>query len=163
MDGFSEATHEDYDQRQLTSRHYAGYSDQGCRLSSNNNIRQVDNILSQKCLAKQVLENDGVTFVEDQKAFLVNGHTNEIYAVTVYSNESCNCHSTITCHYILAVRTEMEDDLHQPKKINNSFEKSRKRNDKKSDKKKPQTDDYDKEVVANPESDEGNIARYCTE
>lgn len=45
---------------------------------SETNLKGIDNSnLSQTCLAKLTVANNGVTFVENQKAFIVNGNNNK--------------------------------------------------------------------------------------
>lgn len=69
--------------------------------------------LSQTCLAKLTVANNGVTFVENQKAFIVNGNNNKKYAVTLFPKESCQCPATGTCYHMLAARITMGDNIKQ--------------------------------------------------
>ena len=36
-------------------------------------------------------KNNGVTFVEEQRAFIVNGNNNKKYAVTLFPKQTCQC------------------------------------------------------------------------
>ena len=111
--------------------------------------------MSQACLAKLTVENNGVTFVENQKAFIVNGNNNKKYAVALFPKETCQCPATGTCYHILAARIKIGDNISEPKKIINLKQLSKnslKRNDKKSGRKKPRPNDYDKDIIPAPDS-----------
>ena len=85
-------------------------------------------------------KNNGVTFVEEQRAFIVNGNNNfkKKYAVTLFPKQTCQCPATGTCYHILAARLEMGDTISDSKKVVNLKQLSKnnlKRNDKKSGRK----------------------------
>ena len=113
--------------------------------------------MSQVCLAKLMVENNGVTFVENQKAFIVNGNKNKNYEVTLFPKETCQCPATGTCYmyHILSARIKIGNNISEPKKIINLKQLSKnnfKRNDKKSGRKKPRPNDYDKDIIPAPDS-----------
>ena len=99
--------------------------------------------MSQACLAKLMVENNGVTFVENQKA--------------LFPKETCQCPATGTCYmyHILSARIKIGNNISEPKKIINLKQLSKnnlKRNDQKSVRKKPRPNDYDKDIIPAPDS-----------
>lgn len=59
--------------------------------------------LGQFSLAKYVLDNKGVTHVPECNAYIVKGHNDKKYCVTLHP-ETCQCPSSTRCYHILAVR-----------------------------------------------------------
>ncbi|CAC5424992.1 unnamed protein product [Mytilus coruscus] len=116
-----------------------------------------DKNLSQKSLARLTVENDNVTFVQQQKAFMVKGTQGNIYAVTLLPKETCQCPSTTQCYHILAAKMFLGDETdNKPRVVNLRLLSKRnlKRNDKKSGRKKPCANDYDNtEVLPAPDSE----------
>ncbi|CAC5412487.1 unnamed protein product [Mytilus coruscus] len=93
-----------------------------------------DKNLSQKSLARLTVENDNVTFVQQQKAFMVKGTQGNIYAVTLLPKETCQCPSTTQCYHILAAKMFLGDETdNKPRVVNLRLLSKRnlKRNDKK--------------------------------
>ena len=60
-------------------------------------------VTSQHALAKYVLNNNLITLVPTQGAFIVQGRGGK-YCVTLFPKESCQCPSTTTCFHILAAK-----------------------------------------------------------
>jgi hypothetical protein len=118
----------------------------------------IDNSLSQKSLPRLTVENGNVSFVQQQKAFMVTGTQRKVYAVTLLPKEKCQCPSTTQCYHILAAKMYIGDDIeNKPRVVNLRMlsKRSLKRNDKKSGKKKPRRNDYDNaEVLPAPDSEE---------
>ena len=95
----------------------------------------IDTSLLQKSLARLTVENGNVSFVQQQKAFMVTGTQGKVYAVTLLPNEKCQCPSTTQCYHILAAKMYICDDIEtKPKVVNLRMlsKRSLKRNDKKS-------------------------------
>ena len=118
----------------------------------------IDNSLSQNSLPRLTVENGNVSFVQQQKAFMVTGTQRKVYAVTLLPKEKCQCPSTTQCYHILAAKMYIGDDIeNKPRVVNLRMlsKRSLKRNDKKSGKKKPRRNDYDNaEVLPAPDSEE---------
>jgi uncharacterized Zn finger protein len=104
------------------------------------------------------VENDNVSFVQQQKAFMVTGTQGKVYAVTLLPKEKCQCPSTTQCYHILAAKLYIGDDIeNKPRVVNLRMlsKRSLKRNDRKSGRKKPRRNDYDNaEVLSAPHSEE---------
>jgi hypothetical protein len=116
---------------------------------------QQDRQLSQMSLAKFVIENNGVTHVPACNAYIVEGHNNKKYCVTLHP-ETCQCPSVSRCYHIIAVR--MFVGLHVPMGNDNRkmnlralSKRSLKRSDDKSGRKKPRVNDID--AIVNPAPD----------
>ena len=58
---------------------------------------------SQQSLARFIVENNLITLVPQQGAFIVNGQKGK-YCVTLFPKETCQCVSTSTCYHILAAK-----------------------------------------------------------
>ena len=118
----------------------------------------IDKSLSQKSLARLTVENGNVSFVQQQKAFMVTGTQGKVYAVTLLLKEKCQCPSTTHCYHILAAKMYIGDDIeNKPRVVNLRMlsKRSLKRNDRKSGRKKPRRNDYDNaEVLSAPHSEE---------
>jgi hypothetical protein len=92
----------------------------------------IDKGLSQKSLARLTVENDNVSFVQQQKAFMVTGTQGKVYAVTLLPREKCQCPSTTQCYHILAAKMYIGDDIeNKPRVVNLRMlsNRSLKRND----------------------------------
>ena len=95
----------------------------------------IDKSLSQKSLARLTVENGNVSFVQQQKAFMVTGTQGKVYAVTLLLTEKCQCPSTTHCYHILAAKMYIGDDIeNKPRVVNLRMlsKRSLRRNDKKS-------------------------------
>ena len=95
----------------------------------------IDKSLSQKSLARLTVENGNVSFVQQQKAFMVTGTQGKVYAVTLLLKEKCQCPSTTHCYHILAAKMYIGDDIeNKPRVVNLRMlsKRSLRRNDKKS-------------------------------
>lgn len=93
--------------------------------------------LSQKSLAKYVLDNKGETYVPECNANIVKGHNDKKYCVTLHP-ETCQCPSSTRCYHILAVRMSIGFPVDADnRKV--SLRSLSKRSDKKSGRKKPRT------------------------
>lgn len=73
------------------------------KIVSNENTLQ-DKDLTQKSLARLTVENGHVTFVQQQRAFMVKGTQGTNYAVTLLPKETCQCPSTTHCYHIIAAK-----------------------------------------------------------
>lgn len=62
-----------------------------------------NNDSSQQSLARFIVENNLITLVPQQGAFIVNGQKGK-YCVTLFPKETCQCVSTSTCYHILAAK-----------------------------------------------------------
>ncbi|VDI35358.1 Hypothetical predicted protein [Mytilus galloprovincialis] len=125
------------------------------KIVSNENTLQ-DKDLTQKSLARLAVENGHVTFVQQQRAFMVKGTQGTNYAVTLLPKETCQCPSTTHCYHIIAAKLFIGDEIDSKTKIVNLRRLNRKnlkRNDKKSGRKKPRANDYDIDVVPAPDSE----------
>ncbi|CAC5387653.1 unnamed protein product [Mytilus coruscus] len=114
-----------------------------------------DTNLSQKSLARLTVKNGNVTFVQQQKAFMVKGTQGTVYAVTLLPKETGQCPSTTQCYHIMAAKIFIGDESENKPKIMNLrmlSKRNLKRNDKKSGRKKPRPNDYD-EVIPAPDSE----------
>ena len=60
-------------------------------------------VTSQHALAKYVVDNNLITLVPTQSAFVVQGRGGK-YCVTLNPKETCQCPSTTTCFHILAAK-----------------------------------------------------------
>ena len=58
---------------------------------------------SQQSLARLIVENNLITLVPQQGAFIVNGQKGK-YCVTLFPKKTCQCESTSTCYHILAAK-----------------------------------------------------------
>ncbi|XP_078310197.1 uncharacterized protein LOC144618313 [Crassostrea virginica] len=108
-----------------------------------------DNNISQKSLAKFVLDNNGVMHVPECEAYIVKGHNEKKYCVT------CQCPSMSRCYHILAVRMFVGlpiDDCHSEVSLRSLSKRSLKRSDKKSGRKRPRKNDVDISVTPAPDS-----------
>ena len=113
-----------------------------------------DNNISQKSLAKFVLDNNGVMHVPECEAYIVKGHNEKKYCVTLHP-ETCQCPSMSRCYHILAVRMFVGlpiDDCHSEVSLRSLSKRSLKRSDKKSGRKRPRKNDVDISVTPAPDS-----------
>ena len=79
----------------------------------------IDKSLSQKSLARLTVENGNVSFVQQQKAFMVTGTQGKVYDVTLLPKEKCQCPSTTQCYHILAAKMYIADDIeNKPRVVN---------------------------------------------
>ncbi|CAG2193722.1 unnamed protein product [Mytilus edulis] len=58
---------------------------------------------SQQSLARFIVDNNLITLVPQQGAFIVNGRKGK-YCVTLFPKETCQCESSSTCFHILAAK-----------------------------------------------------------
>ena len=65
--------------------------------------RPVDRNISRKSLAQFVIDNNGVMHVPNANCYVVNGHNDAKYCVTLHP-EFCACPSMSRCYHILAVK-----------------------------------------------------------
>ena len=109
---------------------------------------------SQHALAEYVLDNNLITLVPTQGAFIVQDRSGK-YCVTLFPKESCQCPSTTTCFHILAAKMSIGQEPIEKRPIVNLrllTKKKRKRVDKKSGKKQPKPNDYEPIVEPAPDS-----------
>ena len=59
---------------------------------------------SQEDLAERVVKADGVRFISDLKAYMVEGIRGKAYSVKLHPKEECHCPSTATCYHIMAAK-----------------------------------------------------------
>ena len=59
---------------------------------------------SQEDLAERGVKADGVRFIPDLKAYMVEGIRGKAYSVKLHPKEECHCPSTATCYHILAAK-----------------------------------------------------------
>ena len=109
---------------------------------------------SQQSLARFIVDNNLITLVPQQGAFIVNGRKGK-YCVTLFPKETCQCESSSTCFHILAAK--MSIGLQPTKKDNvvslRALSKnSKKKIDKKSGRKQPRANDYGIEFEPAPDS-----------
>lgn len=109
-----------------------------------------DKGITQKALALELVQREGIIFVPQMKSFMVQ------YAVTLFPKETCQCPSTNTCYHILAARLLIGIDEKETTKTINLTQlrrNSRKRRDKKSGRKQPRKLDCDQlNVTPAPDS-----------
>ena len=109
-------------------------------------------------LVRLTVENGNMSFVQQQKAFMVTGTQGNVYAVALLPKETCQCTSTTQCYHIVAAKMYIGDDIEKKPRVVNLrmlSKRSLKRKDKKSGRKKPRPNDYDNaEVLPAPDSEE---------
>ena len=89
---------------------------------------------SQQSLARFIVENNLITLVPQQGAFIVNGQKGK-YCVTLFPKETCQCVSTSTCYHILAAKMSIGLEAIQKNRVVNLralSKNSKKKIDKKS-------------------------------
>ncbi|WAR27999.1 hypothetical protein MAR_013703, partial [Mya arenaria] len=64
--------------------------------------KQIQPVRSQCALAERVIEDNGIVFVPQMGAFMVNGSKNEKYSVSILPKEKCSCPATSRCYHIIA-------------------------------------------------------------
>ena len=57
---------------------------------------------SQMALARDVIENNDIEYIESMDAYMVKGATTKKYAVELNPNERCNCPAQGRCYHIIA-------------------------------------------------------------
>ena len=93
-----------------------------------------DRDMSQKSLAQYVLDNNEVTHVPECDAYIVNGHQDKKYCVTLRP-ETCQCPSSSRCYHVIAVKMFMGLAVNQDSRdicLRSLSKRSLKRSDKKS-------------------------------
>ena len=109
---------------------------------------------SQEDLAEKVVKAGGVKFVEDLKAYMVEGVGGRKYSVTLHPKEECHCPSTATCYHIMAAKLfigmTIKSEKEEWKLVSVMRYKSRPRSQKKIGQKKPKKTDF--EIVPAPDS-----------
>ena len=73
---------------------------------------------SQQNLARFIVENNLITLVPQQGAFIVNGQKGK-YCVTLFTKETCQCVSTSTCYHILAAKMNIGLEAIQKNRVVN--------------------------------------------
>jgi hypothetical protein len=73
---------------------------------------------SQQSLARFIVENNLITLVPQQSAFIVNGQQGK-YCVTLFPNETCQCVSTSTCYHVLAAKMSIGLEAIQKNRVVN--------------------------------------------
>ena len=117
-------------------------------------ISVLDKNCSQQASARYIVENNFILLVPSQGVFVVHGRSNE-YCVTVFLKETCQCPSTTTCHYILAVKISIGLQPIEKKRVVNLrvlSTKSKKNIHKKSGRKQPRPNDIETEIEPAPNS-----------
>ena len=92
---------------------------------------------SEHALAKYVIDNNLISLVPTQGAFIVQGSK---YCVTLFPQETCHCPSTTTCFHILAAKISIGQEPVEKRTVVNLrllTKNSRKRVDKTSGRQKP--------------------------
>ncbi|KAK3108536.1 hypothetical protein FSP39_010086 [Pinctada imbricata] len=110
--------------------------------------------MTQKAMARLVLDSNGVTHVPECNAFVVTGSNNQKYCVTL-NPETCQCPSVSTCYHIIAVKLFVGlavDDKKTEVSLRTLSKRSLKRSDKKSGRKRPRINDIDPDVIPAPDS-----------
>jgi hypothetical protein len=100
------------------------------------------------------VENNLITLVPQQGAFIVNGQKGK-YCATLFPKETCQCVSTSTCYHILAAKMSIGLEAIQKNRVVNLralSKNSKEKIDKKSDRKKPRVNDYEIEFEPAPDS-----------
>ena len=96
---------------------------------------------SQEDLAERVVKADGVRFIPDLKAYMVEGIRGKAYSVKLHPKEECHCLSTATCYHILAAKLfigmSIKSAKEEKKLVSLMRYKSRPRSQKKIGQKKP--------------------------
>ena len=111
-------------------------------------------VTSQHDLAKYVLDNNLITLVPTQGAFIVQDRSGK-YCVTLFPKESYQCPSTTTCFHILAANMSIGQEPIEKRSVVNLRllkKNTRKRVVKKSDKKQTRPNDYEPIVEPAPDS-----------
>jgi hypothetical protein len=99
------------------------------------------------------VENNLITLVPQQGAFIVNGQKGK-YCVTLFPKETCQCVSTSTCYHILAAKMSIGLEAIQKNRVVNLralSKNSKKKIDKKSGRKQPRVNDYEIEFEPAPD------------
>ncbi|CAG2246623.1 unnamed protein product [Mytilus edulis] len=111
-------------------------------------------VSSQHALAKYIVDNNLITLVPSQAAFIVQGQNGK-YCVTLFPKKTCQCPSTTTCFHILAAKMSIGQEPIEKRPVVSRrvlTKNNRKRVDKKSGKKQPRQNDYDPVVEPAPDS-----------
>jgi hypothetical protein len=74
---------------------------------SNHTHQFPPSVTSQHSLARYVIDNNLITHVPSQRAFIVQGRGGK-YCVTLFPKEKCQCPSTTTCFHLLAAKMSIE-------------------------------------------------------
>ena len=104
-----------------------------------------DKSCSQQSLARFIVDNNLITLVPQQGAFIVHGWKGK-YCVTLFPRETCQCESTSTCYHILAAKISIGLEPVQKNRVVNLralSKNSKKEIDKKSGRKQPRANDYE--------------------
>ena len=100
------------------------------------------------------MENNLITLVPQQGAFIVNGKKRK-YCVTLFSKETCQWVSTSTCYHILAAKMSIGLEAIQKHRVVNLralSKNSKKTIYNKSGRKQPWVNDYEIEFEPAPDS-----------
>ena len=104
------------------------------------------------------MEDKRVELVPKMSAFIVQSINQKTYSVQLFLKEKCNCPSTTTCWYIIALKLSvgMHDVMPAKWTLNLSQPKrnSQTKVDKKSGRKWPRPNDTEIEILAAPDSQE---------
>jgi hypothetical protein len=113
-----------------------------------------DKSCSQQSLARFIVDNNLITLVPQQVAFIVHGRKGK-YCVTLFPRETCQCESTSTCYHILVAKISIGLEPVQTNRVVNLrvlSKNSKKKIDKKSGRKQPRANDYEIEFEPAPDS-----------
>lgn len=116
--------------------------------------KHADKNISQKSLARFVVDNSGVTHVPECGVYIVMGHNDKKYCVTL-NPETCQCPSLSRCYHIIAVKMFAGlpfDDERKDVSLRSLSKRSKKRSDKKSGRKCRRINDLDILVTPAPDS-----------
>jgi hypothetical protein len=100
---------------------------------------------SQQSLASFIVENNLITLVPQQGAFIVNGQKGK-YCVTLFPKETCQCVSTSTCYHIVVTKMSIGLEAIQKNRVVNLralSKNSKNKIEKKSGRKQPRVNDYE--------------------
>jgi hypothetical protein len=114
-----------------------------------------ENDCSLKTLARFSVDNDLITFVPQQGAFVVQGRKGK-YCVTLFPKEKCQCEATSTRYHILAAKMSVGLEPVQTNRAVNLrlYRKTAKRKlTKKTARKQPRANDYELEFEPAPDSE----------
>ena len=112
---------------------------------SNHTHQFPPSVTSQHSLARYVIDNNLITHVPSQGAFIGQGRDGK-YCVTLFSKETCQCPSTTTCFHLLAAKMSIgQEPIEKRTVVNLRFltKNSKKKIDKQSGRKQPRANDFE--------------------
>ena len=117
---------------------------------------------SQKSLALRVISDNGIVLVPEMRAFMVKGHNNNKYSVTIFPNETCTCPCDSECYHILSVKISLGMPVSGDKKDFNLTQLRRNVRPKgRPGRKAPRKDDVNSTVKINPAPDSAVKSKQC--